>query len=171
MNLLFRLLGLIVRSVRRSGTAGVFDVTTLRMRVWPTDLDLNLHMNNGRYLSIMDIGRLDLIMRVGLFGRMARDGIRPVVGNVQIVYRRSLAPFQRFHLSTQLVGWDEKWTYLRQQFHDDTGAVCADAYVRALFVRRGVKLTSADLSALVGEGLESADVTEVSAMFQQFPRS
>ncbi len=171
MNLLFRLLVVLLRSMPRRGTVGVLDVTTLRLRVWPTDLDLNVHLNNGRYLSIMDLGRIDLILRVGLLGRMVRDGIRPVVGSVQIVYRRSLAPFQAFDLTTQLIGWDEKWTYLRQQFHDDSGAVCADAYVRALFVRRGEKLTSAEVSALAGNGLQSPDVTMVAAMFQPPPRS
>ena len=31
------------------------------MRVWPNDLDTNAHMNNGRYLTLMDLGRFDLM--------------------------------------------------------------------------------------------------------------
>ena len=33
------------------------------MRVLPNDLDLLWHMNNGRYLSLMDQGRVDLMVR------------------------------------------------------------------------------------------------------------
>ena len=30
---------------------GVLDEDTLRMRVWPNDIDLNMHLNNARYLN------------------------------------------------------------------------------------------------------------------------
>jgi len=31
--------------------------TRVYLRVWPNDLDLNIHVNNGRYLALADIGR------------------------------------------------------------------------------------------------------------------
>src|SRR6185503_3961101 len=34
--------------------------SNLSLRVWPNDLDLNIHVNNGRYLTLMDLGRMDL---------------------------------------------------------------------------------------------------------------
>ena len=36
----------------------IFATTRVALRVWPNDLDLNLHVNNGRYLALADIGRL-----------------------------------------------------------------------------------------------------------------
>jgi hypothetical protein len=30
--------------------------TRVRLRVWPNDLDFNLHVNNSRYLALADIG-------------------------------------------------------------------------------------------------------------------
>ncbi len=41
-------------------------VTELKMRVWPSDIDIYPEMNNGRHLTLMDLGRIDLAGRTGL---------------------------------------------------------------------------------------------------------
>jgi len=33
------------------------EVSRITLRVWPTDLDVYNHMNNGVFLTLMDIGR------------------------------------------------------------------------------------------------------------------
>ncbi|WP_375731226.1 thioesterase family protein, partial [Azospirillum sp. B506] len=69
MNLIFRLLAVAVAAIYsawRGRRTGLLEPSTLRFRVWPTDLDLNLHMTNARYFSVMDLGRTDLAIRVGL---------------------------------------------------------------------------------------------------------
>ena len=72
------------------------DESVLTFRVWPNDLDLNLHMNNARYLAVMDIGRFDLVMRCGLARLVWRRKLKPVVASAMVRFRRSLAPFERF---------------------------------------------------------------------------
>jgi hypothetical protein len=42
---------------------GVLDECRVALRVWPNDLDSNLHMNNSRYLLAMDLGRWDYGLR------------------------------------------------------------------------------------------------------------
>jgi acyl-CoA thioesterase FadM len=42
--------------------------TRIRLRVWPNDLDFNLHVNNGRYLALADIGRVHWFVRTGVLG-------------------------------------------------------------------------------------------------------
>ena len=68
MNLLLRL-ALVLFQGRRGPRLGLLDTGSLHMRVWPTDLDVLMHMNNGRYLSLMDLGRVDLLVRSGFGGR------------------------------------------------------------------------------------------------------
>ncbi len=41
----------------RAPKLGILETSVLRFRVWPNDLDFNFHLNNGRYLTLMDIGR------------------------------------------------------------------------------------------------------------------
>jgi acyl-CoA thioesterase FadM len=86
------------------------------MRVLPSDLDVFGHMNNSRYLSVMDLGRLDLITRVGLTQLMFRHHWYPIVGASRMQYRRSLNLWQRYDVKTRMVDWDDKWFYLEQQF-------------------------------------------------------
>ena len=77
MNLWFRLLHLLLCSLFRPKLEAPFGVSRLQFRVLPNDLDSNLHMTNYRYWNIFDLGRLDLILRMGLAGwRCARNGRR-----------------------------------------------------------------------------------------------
>jgi hypothetical protein len=55
MNLWFRVLWLFLSASFRARIAPPFGVSRLSFRVWPHDLDTNLHMNNGRYLTIAPI--------------------------------------------------------------------------------------------------------------------
>lgn len=96
------------------------DASRINLRVWPGDLDLYLHMNNGRYLSLMDLGRLDFIIRVGMLPLMRRQGWRPLLAAATTRFWRSLKPFTRFSLHTRLVWWDEKWIYLDQEMIQDS---------------------------------------------------
>lgn len=158
MNLLFRLL-LLVFGARRRPPLGPLDESVVPMRVLPTDLDANGHMNNGRYLSLMDLGRFDLTIRAGLLRAALRRGWRPVVGSILIRYRRSLDPFQRYELRTRAVCWDEKWIYLEQRFERD-GELAAVALVKALFVGKGGSVPTREFLASVGFTADSPPVPE-----------
>ena len=61
---------------------GILDEDLIRMRVWPNDIDINLHMNNGRYLNIMDYGRMHLLARTRLLEHILRSRWMPMVGAV-----------------------------------------------------------------------------------------
>ena len=77
MNLYLRFLILILKRIRVSEKIDVFDTCRTEFWVQPLDLDLNLHMNNGRYLSIMDLGRFDLMLKAGVFWRLMARGLEP----------------------------------------------------------------------------------------------
>lgn len=113
----------------------LFDTAAVPMRVWPGDLDINLHLNNARYLLAADLGRLDWWVRAGWWGRMLRHGWTPVAGDVSARYSRSLQPFERYSLQTRLLGWDDKWFFIEHRFV--VGArICAVVTVRYLLLAR-----------------------------------
>ncbi len=105
MNLWFRLLCLLLATPFRPRLEAPFGVSRLTFRVLPNDLDSNLHMTNGRYWNIFDLGRLDLILRMGLGKVALQRKWAPIVGAGAIQFRRELKPFQRFTLETRLAGW------------------------------------------------------------------
>ena len=125
-----RLVWALIRS-RLKPRLGLLDESAVAMRVWPNDLDLNVHMNSGRYVSMMDIGRVELLGRTRMLRKVFGRGWRPMVGNSTIRYRRSLLPFQRFVVRTRVLCWDEKWLYFRHVI-ESRGELFAIAYVRGL---------------------------------------
>lgn len=154
MNLLFRLLWVLLRG-RRRARIDLFEEARLELRVWPTDLDLNLHLTNSRYLSMMDLGRTDLLVRAGALGLLLRRRWQPLVGSAVLRFRRPLSPFRRFSLVTRLLCWDEKWFYLEQRFESDQG-VMAVGLVKGLFRGPRGNVAPAELLAALGYGGRSS---------------
>lgn len=142
MNLILRLLWLRLRA-RARGPLSVWDVARTPFRVLPTDLDLLLHMNNGKYLSILDVGRLDLLLRSGLWQVLTDRGWYPVVAGQTISYRRSLRLGQRFEVHTRVLGFDDRWGYIEQTFVVGT-TIHAQAIVRTRFLKRSGGAVSHD---------------------------
>ncbi len=134
MNLYLRLVLLLI-TARLRPAISLWDTCRTRFRVHPGDLDLLMHMNNGRYLTLMDLGRMDLMLRSGYWPAAKAQGWYPVVAGQSITFRRSLMLWDRFEICTRLLGTDERWIYLSQTFHR-RGDVVADAVVRACFKRK-----------------------------------
>lgn len=149
MNLWWRLLYTMIFSRFRS-PCGVMEVCRTPFRCWPTDLDALFHMNNGKYLSIMDIARTDFVIRSGLLKKLNQYGYYPVVEGQTIRYRKSLSPFDPFVIDTKVLGWDERAIFLSQKFIR-TEEVIAEAIVKARFLKRPQGFVSPqEINALVG---------------------
>jgi acyl-CoA thioesterase FadM len=127
----------------------------LRLRVLPTDIDVLRHLNNGRYLSLFDLGRWDLLTRSGLVAAMTKKGWYAVVAAETITFRRSLELWQRFDLETRLIGHDDRAVYLEHRALVGE-EIYARAIIRARILRRtGGTVPHDELFAAVGrpEGL------------------
>jgi acyl-CoA thioesterase FadM len=57
-------------------------------RVWPTDLDIFNHMNNGKFLSLMDVSRFDVMLRSGSWKKFRKLNWYPVVVAETITFRK-----------------------------------------------------------------------------------
>ena len=164
MNLWLRRLVTMLRA-RLGASLGALDTATTPFRVWPHDLDVNLHMNNGRYATLMDLGRVDLMVRAGVAGRLVRAGMHPVVVAQHIAYRRSLAPFERFRIETRVTGWDERSIYLEQVFRRADGTACARGVLQTLFLDRNGRVPTERVIALLGIDAKLAPPEEALRLF------
>lgn len=114
------------------------------MRVWPNDLDTNAHMNNGRYLTLMDLGRFDLMTQCGLVRTVLKRKWFPVAGGVMVRFDRPLHAFEKITLNSRIIGWDQRWLY----FHHDimTGPTrAARAIARGLFRTQGRSVPTTEI--------------------------
>jgi YbgC/YbaW family acyl-CoA thioester hydrolase len=149
MNLLLRLWFLLF-TIRHRHKVNVLGPSISNFRVLPNDLDVLRHMNNGRYFSILDLARVDLMARSGLWLRLKKAGWYPVVVEESITFRRSLRLFQTYQVHTTVIGWDDKHILMQQTFCCNDIEV-AIAKVKARFLKKtGGSVPVADLLKLAG---------------------
>lgn len=153
MNLLLRLLLVLWRAWRAPRLAPLAE-SVVPFRVLPTDLDLNRHMNNGRYLTLMDLGRVDLIVRSGMLGALRRRRWMPVIASQLVRYRRALDPFDRYELRTRVLGWNDRDLFVQQRFVRG-GEVVALAVVRAVVRGPDGRVPPGEVAAEAGHPLPS----------------
>jgi acyl-CoA thioesterase FadM len=153
MNLLVRLLKTLLLFLLRPRRMGVLDESVVRFRVWPGDLDTNLHMNNGRYMTLLDLGRLDMLLRVGLARRTFRRKWYPVLAAVQLRYRKPLNLFQEFEIRTRIVTWDDRFVYLEQRIVRE-GRLMTHGYLKGAFVGPRGTVPMGEVVALLGSAPE-----------------
>lgn len=123
--------------------------STLGMTVWPWDCDMYGEINNGRHLTLFDLGRFDLGVRTGLMTVLRQQKWGLVVAGSTIRYRRRLTPFQRYSLHTLLVARDEKWFYFVQSTVHK-GTVCSSGLLRTGVTSKGRVIPTQDVADALG---------------------
>lgn len=93
---------------------GLFDTHRSRHICWPWDLDPWMEMNNGRTLTLYDLGRLPMMWRAGAMSEMRRQGWGMSVAGASIRYRRRVRVFNRFTMTSRILGWDNRFLYVEQ---------------------------------------------------------
>lgn len=149
MLLLFRFLFIILTSRLRRRIPPLGEAI-VRFTVLPQDCDLNFHLNAGRFLSFMDIARVELLARMRALSRLLRKGWRPIMGGCVMRYRRSIMPFERFDVRSRVIGWDDKWFYLEHIVEKD-GVFCAAGHIRMLIRGKEGNVPTSDVLALVSK--------------------
>jgi len=116
MNLFLRLFYVLLASVFRPRLPVGPATSELTLLTFPNDLDINLHVNNGRYLTMCDLNRVDLFIRTGLARVMIKHGWMPIIAEHTMNYRRPLGIFKRFKSTMHLTHWDEKHFFMTHHF-------------------------------------------------------
>lgn len=164
MNLLFRLVLVIVTALLRRRLAPM-EESRVAFRVWPADLDLNMHMTNARYFSVMDLGRVDLLIRSGLAGAMLRNRWQAVLGASMVRFRRPLKPFQRYELTSRVLCWDDRWFFIEQRAETPEGTA-AVAVMQGAFIGKGGIIAPARMLAEAGMPHESPPMPDFVAAWR-----
>jgi len=80
------------------------------------EIDFNFHMNNANYFACMEFGRVDLLVRNGIWRAIYKNGWNLVIQSVTLRWRRELRLFSRYKLVSRIIGWDDKAFFIEQQF-------------------------------------------------------
>jgi acyl-CoA thioesterase FadM len=148
VNLYFRLLLTILKALRGPRVAPG-ETIELSLRVLPNDLDLNGHMNNGRYLTMVDLALATVFIRSGFARLCFARSWRPMGGGSIVYFRRALTVFQGYKLRFTLTAWDEYWSYCRFEFVRN-GQLHATGFVKGAATGRGGLVRNAEIHAALG---------------------
>lgn len=128
---------------------GLWDSYSLPLRVLPTEIDIFMHVNNGMYFSIMDLGRLDLMVRSGIWKALRSRGWSGVVSGETISFRKSLKLGQRYCIESKIAGFDERAVYFEHRIVVD-GEIYARAFVATKLISATGTVTSDEMIAAFG---------------------
>lgn len=115
---------------------------------WPIDLDFNLEMNNGRVLTIYDIGRIPLAMRVGLLSVMMKRKWGFAMAGASVRYRRRIRLFDKFEVHSRTVARDDKFFYIEQTVWKKGEAASNILYRAAVTDKNGIVPTQTVAEAM-----------------------
>ena len=164
MRLRFRLLILLISSFWKK-QKGLLDESVLNLRVLPNDVDIT-KISNDRYNALMDLGRMDIAFRAGLFKSMIRNKWGPLVTFGAIRYRYPLKVFQKYQLRTKIVWWDDTAGYFKQVF-ERKGRVIATAYTYTSFIGPNGSVPPDEIAAATGRAVTKPKEPEIVAKLRE----
>lgn len=99
---------------RRMPPLGIGDTHESHHICWPQDLDIFMELNNGRVLTLYDLGRFALAERVGITRLLRKRRWALAMAGVSVRYRRRVRAFDRFRMTTRTLGHDGRFFYMEQ---------------------------------------------------------
>lgn len=125
--MIFRTLLILLKARRRRRRRiSPWESAEITLRALPTDVDILMHINNGQYFSLFDLGRYDMMVRSGLWAGAKQRGWHPVVQAEQITFRKSVNFWTKFQVYTKFIGVDDRCFYIEHRV-----VVDGEIYVRA----------------------------------------
>ena len=138
---------------------GLFDTHVSHHLCWPWDLDPWVELNNGRTLTIYDLGRLPLGARTGIHRVLKAKGWGMTVAGSSVRYRRRVTVFSRITTYSRCLGWDDRFLYTEQSMWK--GEECASqVLIRSAIVSKAGIVPPSELAKAAGEPTDSPDLPD-----------
>ena len=117
---------------------------------WPWDIDLWLELNNGRTLTLFDLGRIPMAKRAGLIDVLRKERWGLTMAGANVRYRRRIRTFEKFSMKSRAVCWDDKFFYLEQCMVKRSGEIANHALYRAAITDASGIVTPARVAKAMG---------------------
>lgn len=134
---------------RRMPPLAMGDTHVTSIRCWPWDIDTQMEMNNGRVLTLFDIGRVPMFLRMGVIGEMRRRKWFGTIAGSTVRYRRRITLWQKLELRSRVIGADARFTYIEQGLWRGEEC-CAHAVLRAAITTGKGIIPSDEVAAAMG---------------------
>ncbi|PYC47399.1 thioeseterase [Litorivita pollutaquae] len=165
----FRMIKELVK-YRKAAPLALDGVHVSHHRCMPWDIDMFLELNNGRTLTLYDLGRLPFAQRAGLFAALKSEKWGMTMAGATVRYRRRIRTFERFEMRSHMVCWDDRFIYIEQSMWLENGECANHIVYRAALTDRngivspsrvakvlGVDDTSPPIPAYIAKWIEAED--------------
>ena len=125
---------MLVFSAKRKSKLQITDESKIDFTVWPTDIDVSI-MNHAAIMTVMEMGRIDFIVRSGFFKLAREKKWYFPSASVSAQFIRPLKIFQKATVRTRVFHMNDKWIYIEQKV-ERAGKVMAICLVKAT-VKKG----------------------------------
>lgn len=115
----------------------------------PWDIDPLGDLNNGRILTLMDIGRVALAQRSGLMRVLREKRWSLAMAGSAPQYRKRVTVFQALETQTRLVGRDERFFYIEQTMLR-RGEPTANVMCRTVITAKGRLVKTDEVAKALG---------------------
>lgn len=117
---------------------------------WPHDLDMFLELNNGRALTLFDLGRLAMAQRAGLISVLKRENWGLTMAGSCARFRRRIHGFERFEIRSRVICWDARFTYIEQGMWKRNGECANHVLYRAAVTDKNGLIPTENVMAALG---------------------
>ncbi len=121
---------------------------------WPWDLDMWRELNNGRTLTLYDLGRIPLARRVGLIKALRENRWGMAVAGVSVRYRKRVLAFERVEMRSRAIGWDNRFLYVEQSLWNRRGECAGHALYRMAVTSADGIVPPAEIARAIGHDPE-----------------
>jgi acyl-CoA thioesterase FadM len=126
-------------------------------RIWPWDLDPWRELNNGRTLTLFDLGRIPMSVRIGIDRAAKANGWGITVAGNSTRYRRRVTAFTKLTQVSRVIGWDNRFAYIEQSFW--RGEECtAHMLLRSAFTSKAGLVPPSEVIRALGQDPVSPDL-------------
>ncbi len=139
----------VVLASRQPKFENLTDTHVSKHMCWPQDLDFWLELNNGRAMSLYDIGRTAMAQRAGLIAALKRERWGMTMAGSSVRFRQRIFCFEKFEMHSRANCWDDKFIYLEQSMWKTNGTCASHVMFRAAITdKNGIVAPARALAAL-----------------------
>ncbi|MBO9399246.1 acyl-CoA thioesterase [Shimia sp. R9_3] len=129
-------------------------------RCWPSDIDLWMELNNGRTLTLFDLGRIPLASRIGLVPVLRKNKWSMTMAGATVRYRRRIRTFEKIEMRSRTAYWDDRFVYIEQSMWKQNGECANHALYRAAITNRQGIVPPAEVMEALGRNESSPPAPE-----------
>lgn len=127
---------------------------------WPWDIDIFAELNNGRTLTLYDLGRFATAQRAGLVQVLLKNKWALTMAGASVRYRRRITLFERFEMRSRLLCWDERYMYLEQSMWKKNGECASHVLYRSAALEKGRIIAPTRVAEALGRDPQSPPVPD-----------